>query len=82
MSAISDFAAKQLAFNDRMNNAIAGLVGDVQMLNDAIAALQASAGAITPEDQALLNELEVAGDIMAAKLEALDNLTPPTPPVG
>ena len=82
MSAISDFAAKQLAFNDRMNNAIAGLVGDVATLNAKIEELQNSAGTITPEDQALLNELEVAGDVMAAKLEALDNLTPPTPPVG
>ena len=82
MSAISDFAVKQTAFNDRINNAIAGLVGDVQLLNDKITELQNSQGQITPGDQTLLDELQVAGNVLADKLEALDNLTPPVPPIG
>lgn len=80
MSAISDFAAKQNAFNDRMDAAVAGLQGDVKTLNDQIAALQATQGQITPEDQALLDQIEQRGDAIATKLEALDALTPPTPP--
>ena len=82
MSAISDFAASQAAFNTRMGNAIDGLVGDVASLNDKITELQNSQGQITPGDQALLDDLQVAGNVLADKLEALDNLTPPVPPIG
>ncbi len=58
MSAISDFATKQNAFNDRQSAAVDGLIGDVKTLNDKIEALQNSAGQITPEDQALHPSLE------------------------
>lgn len=80
MSSISDFAAKQNAFNDRQATAIDGLVGDVKSLNDKIEELQNSPGAITPEDQALLDALEVRADAMTAKIEALDAQTPPAVP--
>lgn len=80
MSAISDFATKQNAFNDRLDAAIAGIQGDVDTLNAAILKLQNSAGAITPEDQATLDALQARGAGITAKLEALDALTPPTPP--
>jgi uncharacterized protein YaaN involved in tellurite resistance len=80
MSAISDFAAKQKAFNATIDSAITGITGDVKTLNDKIAALQASAGTVTPEDQALLDELEAAGNSLASRVTALDDLTPPTPP--
>ncbi len=81
MSAISDFAAKQNAFNDRMDTAIADLQGDVKNLNDQIAALQTSTGAITPEDQAALDALQARASTIADKLDALDALTPPVAPV-
>lgn len=77
MSKISDFAAKQNAFNDRLDAAITGLQGDIKTLNDAIQKLQTSQGQITPEDQALLDQIEARADGIATKLEALDNLTPP-----
>jgi hypothetical protein len=80
MSAISDFAAKQTAFNDRVDVAITDLQGDVQTLNDTIAQLQSSPGAITPEDQALLDGLQTRAESITTKLEALDALTPPKPP--
>ncbi len=80
MSAISDFAAKQNAFNDRMDTAIADLQGDVKSLNDQIAALQASTGGITPEDQAALDALQARASTIADKLDALDALTPPVAP--
>lgn len=80
MSAISDFAAKQGAFNTRIDNAIAGLVEDVKFLNATIETLQTTPGPITAEDQASLDALEARGDAIAAKLEALDALTPPVVP--
>lgn len=80
MSAISDFAAKQAAFNDRIDAAVTGLGGDVASLKDEILKLQNSSGAITPEDQASLDAIQARTETIATKLEALDALTPPTPP--
>lgn len=80
MSAISDFAAKQNAFNDRIDAAVAGVTADVQVLNDKIAELQNSSGQISPEDQASLDAIEARGQALTDKLEALDALTPPKPP--
>jgi len=80
MSAISDFAAKQAAFQTRIDTAIADLQGDVKSLNDQIAALQNSAGGITPEDQALLDGITAQASAVADKLDALDALTPPVAP--
>ncbi len=80
MSAISDFAAKQAAFQARIDTAIADLQGDVKSLNDQITALQNSAGGITPEDQALLDGITATSSAVADKLDALDALTPPVAP--
>jgi alkylhydroperoxidase family enzyme len=80
MSAISDFAAKQNAFNNRIDASVTDLQGDVKNLSDQIAALQASAGTITPEDQALLDGIQQRTSTIADKLDALDALTPPAVP--
>lgn len=94
MSALSDFLTKQKVFNDRQAKAIdatvdsiIGLTEDIKGLNEKITELQESSGAVTPEDQALINELEAQGEAIAVKLEAaaeglkgLDALTPPAPP--
>ncbi len=80
MSAISDFAAKQTAFNARIDAGITGISGDVQKLNALIAQLQSSPGSITPEDQAALDALQTQGDALSTKVEALDALTPPAVP--
>jgi len=80
MSAISEFATRQTAFNDRQDTAIAALQADVTNLNEQIAALQASAGTITAEDQALLDGIETRASAISDKLDALDALTPPKVP--
>lgn len=80
MSAISEFATKQQAFNARMDASIAGLSADVESLAEQIRKLQETAGQITPEDQALLDDIEKRTDAITTKLEALDALMPPTPP--
>jgi conjugal transfer/entry exclusion protein len=77
MSKISDFAATMTAFSDQIDTAIGNLQGDVQNLADQIAALQASQGQITPEDQALLDGIQARAASIAANLAALDGLTPP-----
>lgn len=94
MSAISDFTAKQKAFNDQLSTGIdslagslSGLTGDIAELNRRIAELQSSGGTITPEDQGLLDGLQTQGAALSARLQsvtdalkALDALTPPAAP--
>lgn len=94
MSAISDFLAKQKSFNDRqaaaidsVGTSVTGLQGDIAELNRIITELQNSSGGVTPEDQALIDQLVTQGEATAAKVEAastalseLDNQTPPVVP--
>ncbi len=82
MSAISDFSTKVNAAFDTLGTAVDGLTTDVQTLNDTIKKLQDSAGTVTPEDQALLDEIQTRAQGVADKAKALDDLTaaPPTPP--
>jgi len=94
MSAISEFKAKQDAFNvaqaaaiDLLVTSTAGVATDVQALKDKIDELQNSPGEITPEDQAILDQLVTDGTALAARaqatadaLKALDEQTPPTVP--
>lgn len=82
MSAISDFAVQQQLYNDSLAKSLDGLSSDIKNLDDQIAALQASPGAITPADQVLLDGISAASKSLADKFAALDNLTPPVvPPV-
>jgi hypothetical protein len=80
MSAISDFATAQNAFNDQIDTAVAGLTGDIAALNAKINELQNSPGAITPADQALLDAIQSRAAGVATKLTALDDLTAPAIP--
>lgn len=80
MSAISDFAMAQNAFNDQMDVNVAGLQDDIKSLNDTITKLQNSPGVITPEDQKSLDDLQNRGKNIADKIAALDALTPPVVP--
>lgn len=82
MSAISDFAAKQTAFNARLSTAIDGVGEDIKTLNDLITKLQTTPGPISPEDQATLDSLQAAGEALTARLESVDALTPPAVPAG
>lgn len=83
MSAITDFSDKMKIFFDRQDKAVSDLQDDVKSLQDQIAALQNSPGTITPEDQALLDEIQTRASTVSDKLDALDSLTPPaTPPAG
>jgi len=81
MSAISDFATAQNAFNDQIDTAVTGLTGDIAALNAKITELQNSQGTITPADQVLLDAIQTRASTIATKLTALDAITPPVVPV-
>lgn len=80
MSAIKDFAEKVNAYHAKIDTAITGLTEDVATLKAKIEELQNTPGAITPEDQALLDAIQSQLEAVATKLEALDALTPPKTP--
>ena len=73
MSAVSNFAATQSAYNDQMDIAITDLQNDVNYLVTTIGSIQNSTGSIfTQSDQALLDALSVRASGIATKLNALD----------
>lgn len=76
MSKISEFAVSQSVFQNRMDVAVTDLQGDVQLLTNEIAALQATSGSISTEDQTLLDNIQSRSSTIADKLDALDALTP------
>lgn len=80
MSAISEFKRKQDEYNTRLETAIGGVSTDVESLNALILKLQGTQGEITPEDQAILDEIQAKSEALVTKLEGVDALTPPTPP--
>lgn len=95
MSALSDYAARVSAQFDSIEAAtesltthVSGVEADVQSLKALIEQLQNSPGAITPEDQALLDQLEARANAASAKLTPLANALatldaatePPAPP--
>lgn len=80
MTKISDFSDAVQASFAQINMSVTDLQGDVKSLQDQIAALQNSAGTITPEDQALLDGIQSQAAAVATKLQALDDLTPPVAP--
>jgi len=81
MSAISDFAVSQEAFNLQMNDSVVGLVGDIKQLNDEIVKLKDELANVTEEDKLLLDNLSEHSRAISEKLSALDALTPPAVPV-
>lgn len=82
MSAISEFAAKQATHNQKISVGLDGITTDLEALNALIVQLQNTPGPISPEDQTTLDQLEAAGAALAERVAAVDNLHPPTPPVG
>lgn len=81
MSQIQTFSDQVNAAFDKMSTAVDGVSTDVDGLKAEIAKLQTTPGAITPEDQALLDSIQNRANALAAKVDALDSMTvaPPTP---
>jgi len=66
MSAISDFAAKQTAFNTELASDLTSIKASIDALNAQIQALQNSSGSVTAEDQALIDDLAGKGAALVA----------------
>ena len=81
MGKLDDFIMQQTAFNATLDTSLTDIGGDIQSLNDKIAALVAVPGTLTPEQVAALDALVVGGNALNAKAEALNALTPPVVPV-
>ena len=81
MGKLDDFITQQNAFNATLDTSLIDIGGDIQSLNDKIAALVAAPGTLTPEQVAALDALVVGGDALTAKAQALNDLTPPPVPV-
>lgn len=79
---IKKFADEVNARFDEIGTAVDGVVDDVAYLKQKIDELQNNPGPISPEDQAILNDLQARVNVTADKLKALDSATerPPTPP--
>lgn len=78
MEAIQSFAGRVKANFEKLGRSVDGVVTDIEQLKKKIEELQASPGALTPEDQTALNEIETLVGNAAAKVEALDAATEPT----
>lgn len=77
---VQKFYDSMKTFQDRQDTAIAGVTSDVEAQAALIKQLQENPGPISPEDQALLDQLQASNEATTTKLEALDALTAPTPP--
>ena len=80
MSAISDFAAAQAAFNADVSADLDTIQTAITALNAQITTLQNSPGPISPADQATLNDLQTAGLALQSKADSLAGKTPPVVP--
>lgn len=80
---IQQHAANVDAIIARFDSAHAGIEKDVADALALVEALQATAGQVTDEDAALIDQTQAKLEAAVAKLEALDaaNPKPPTPPV-
>ena len=82
MSAISDYAAASKLSFDAIKTGLDTLTTQIKALDDKIAELQNSPGAITPADQALLDQAQTMSAALATQATALAGQVqpPPTPP--
>lgn len=80
--ALQAYNSAAISFQARISAAIDGIAADLDALNALILQLQNNPGPISPEDQAILDTAVAAGEALAARLETLDAINPPTvPPV-
>lgn len=80
MSRISEFSDAVNAHFARQSEAITGIKNDIDALKAQIEALQNSQGELSPEDQALLDDIQGKASALADSAGALDAETPPPAP--
>lgn len=80
MSAISDYAAKQKEYNDRISTGLGNIAGDIAEIKRKLEEMQNNPGPISAEDQALLDGLLADAERMASRVTEIDDMTPPAVP--
>lgn len=78
MSQISTFAATVQTAFDKVSADLDTIQTGITNLDTLITQLQNSPGSITPQDQALLDQIQAASAALATKADAV-NVTAPTP---
>lgn len=81
MSAISDYATKQTAHNTAIAEDLTAIKGKLDEQTALITTLQNSAGVLTPEDQATLDQLEANNVALQSQADSTAGKSPPTTPV-
>lgn len=83
MSKVSDFAQQEGAKLTEIQGAVGSIATGVKNLDDLINQLQNTPGEITPEDQALLDQIQAQSNDLLAQVQAIDTAAPakPTPSV-
>jgi hypothetical protein len=84
MSAITDYAAKQTAFNTEVKADFQKLSDGIDALNAKITAFNNSPGTLSVDDQAALDGLVTDGQALTTQADTLANkvAAPPTVPAG
>lgn len=72
MSKISEFEARERQRHAATDAGLEGIKADIVALNAKIQELQNSPGAITPEDQALLDGIETSSTALVEKVQGVD----------
>lgn len=80
MSAIGDFAASVQQSFDAISTDLDTITAGITSLDALITQLQNSPGSITPQDQALLDQIQTNVKALKEKADAV-NVAPPVPPV-
>lgn len=74
------FAARQAAHNKAIADGVDNIAKDVKGLQATIDKLKALPGETTPEEQALLDQLDEQGSALETSVSKVDDLTPPEAP--
>lgn len=77
---LQSFADQAKVFITKINTGIDGISGDIDTLKAKILELQNTSGALTPEDTALLDDIQSMTEALAGRVTALDELNPPVVP--
>ena len=78
MSQITDWAAEQQADLTAISNTLDTVVAGIAALDELITNFQNSPGAITPEDQAALDQIQNASHALVTKASAISTAAPGT----
>lgn len=85
MSAIDDalkaYAATQKTWNAEIKDDLNAISDKIATLQTTISQLQDSAGKVTPEDQAIIDDLQAKAADLGAQAGGVAGKTPPPPPV-